>query len=368
MDQVVADPPLAEIIEDHRRAARMRKVRPVAFAPAGRETDAARRTVTANISRGGMLLVSRKDRFPPAGSALTIMPYDPETRTDSSAAISIPGRIVYTRFSPRTELRFAGLKFESDLSDSDARSIGLDGAPDAVARTLQALEKVEALADASELTVMGPASAPTAQSIERELRALRERMDAACAEFFLATERYLAAWGEKRLRDTISERHALARAKGVAGLRGLKEEWRSLKEGLPALIDAQLNRDSIWPHRALVTARSAVEANDVWFYNTERDQPPQRIIDELRKLAGFIGRMVVRHGFEDIGTGGDWTPVAHERGLVLYRGPLVISDPMRDALCNGARLQQDAAAVLGRAGEVEEAEARAEAIRLWESA
>lgn len=185
-------------------------------------------------------------------------------------------------------------------------------------------------------------------------------------EFFYASERFLRTWGETRLRETMENRHALALAKGVNGLRPLKQEWRALEQGLPALVDAQLNRDSLWPHRMDASARSALTEH--WYYDIERDRPPARIMNELRKLAGFIGRLIIRHGFEDIAERGDWTPIAHERALVFFAGRLGISDPMCEALKRAATLEIEYGQLLVRAEEADDNALRAKALLLWESA
>jgi hypothetical protein len=294
------------------------------------------------------------------------MPYCAETNDGALTPTTIPGRVVYTRFSPRTDLRFAGLKFEIELGDDAARSIGLDGAPDAVSRTLQALERVESLAD--ELAAEALATPPTAESIARELIAVRRKMDEACTEFFHATESFLRIWGEKRLRDTVARRHALSLAKGAAGIRSLKDEWRALEHGIPALVDAQLNRDSLWPHRSADAANPDAASGDAWFYDVERDRPPARIVEELRKLAGFIGRIIIRHGFEDIAEGGEWSAIAHERALVSFTGPLTISDGMRAPLLRAAALEDEYRQLFKRTAEAGEQAMRTKALDLWEHA
>lgn len=365
MGYVTLAQPQSGTNEDHRRAARIRKVRPVAFSTTGVEGDTCRRTVTANVSRGGMLLVSRQDRFPPAGSALTLMPYEPKSSGESIGHISIPGRIVYTRFSPRTKLRFAGLKFEVELNEDAARSIGVDGAPDAVAHTLQALERVEAIADE---TAYGVELVPAIHRTDGDVASLRRQLDEACTEFFHATGVFLRTWGEQRLRATIAERHALSLAKGAAGIRGLKAEWLAFEQEIPALVDAQLNRDSLWPHRMVMSGRSSMNDCGVWFYDFDRDRPPVRILAELRKLAGFVGRLSIRHGFEDIVEGGDWAPVMQEQGLVTFTGKFAMSDAICAPLKRAGALEEDFRRLVQKEEEADESALRAKALRLWDLA
>jgi hypothetical protein len=368
MEQATFESRASATAHENRRAARIRRVRPVAFSVNGGAGTLAQRTVTANISRGGMLLVTRQDRFPPAGSSLTLMPYQCDNAIRLPAATSLPGRIVYIRFSPRAELRFAGLKFETDLDDHAARLIGLHGAPDEVSDTLKLLERIEALPDTAAERSVGPQAVPTTQTLEREFAQLGEDMERTTSRFIDATVAFLITWGETLLRETIARRHPLARAKGVQGLARLKGEWRELIGGLPAIAEAQLDRDPLWPHRSVSGLRSRMDTGEAWFYDVERDQPPDRILRELRKLAGFIGRLVVRHGFEDVSADGDWVLITTERALVSYRGRLTVSDAMRDALREGARLQAELAGLIARSEDVRESEARAEALRLWDEA
>jgi hypothetical protein len=293
------------------------------------------------------------------------MPYDAEAADESIGHVSIPGRIVYTRFSPRTNLRFAGLKFEAALNEHAARSIGVDDAPDAVAHTFQALERVEAIADQRSPNIK---VVPVMPGSDRGLRSLRRQLDEACMEFFHATENFLRTWGEERLRATIAERHALTLAKGAAGIRGLKAEWLAFGQEIPALVDAQLNRDSLWPHRAQNVTRLVENGDDVWFYDFDRDRPPARILAELRKLAGFVGRLSIRHGFEDVLESGDWAPLAHEQGLVTFTGKFAVSDGMCAPLKRAGAIEEDFRRLLREEDEAGESAQRAKALKLWDLA
>lgn len=340
---------------DHRRSPRIRKVRPVAFSIA-EGGGAARRTVSANVSRGGMLLVTRHDRFPPAGTAVELTPFN-----EHQPGAAIPGRIVYTRFSPRADLRFAGLKFEADLNDDAAALIGLEGGEDPVDAALKKLEELD-----------GPAEAPLQPAPEAspaqpdDVARLRAHLDAAADELLAATHQFLSEWGEAYLRRTIADKHALARAKGAAGVGALKEEWRALQSDFPALIDAQINRGFLWPSREDGSSATARAKNP--FYDMERDQAPPELVEELRKLLGFMGRILVRHGFDDLGDGSEWVPVAHENALVSYRGRLVLPDALREVLCRAARDYEAYTSLMPQINEAREEDARREALRLWDEA
>lgn len=355
---------------DHRRSPRIRKVRPVAFTMSDTASPQNQRTVSANVSRGGMLLVTRCDRFPPAGTAIDLHPFS-EANSSGAHDMIIPGRIVYTRFAPRAELRFAGLKFETDLDDDAAALIGLDGPEDPVGDALKKLEELEDLAEAATAlqehdreVAVTPSPAPA--SLDEDLRRIEDELDAARDEFLAAVRAFTAAWGDAYLRDMIVQKHALARAKGLEGLRRVKDEWRSLQADLPALVDAQLNRGHLWPHRAAQHTPTSSAANP--YYDLERDQPAGPLADELRKLLGFIGRIVIRHGFDDFGEDSDWAPLAHENALVTYRGKLVLSDDVRNALVSAAKRFDTYAALLPKRQAEREANARAEALRLWDEA
>ncbi len=271
---------------EHRRAARMRRVRPVAFVPRNVDAAPSLQTVTANVSRGGMLLVTRQDHFPPAGAAVLLMPFEVSAGSAADANAAIQGRIVYTRFSSKARLRFAGLKFEEDLRERAARMLGLDGAPDAVADAVTTLEELESNAGRG-LAAIGPILRPAAPVMEAGYAAprgsvagrdLSAEFAGAQREFILATAAFLGEWGEGRIRRSIGERHALARAKGIVGLRAMKADLDQARRSFSVLVEVEIGR-------SMETGKDeATEANP--YYNLRLDQPP-RETDGV--AAGFGG-------------------------------------------------------------------------------
>jgi hypothetical protein len=356
---------------ENRRAARKRKVRPVALVAQAVDAEPSLRTVTANVSRSGMLLVTRLDQFPPAGAGVLLVPFEVSAGApDSNAAIR--GRIVYTRYSPRARLRFAGLKFEQDLSERTARMLGLDGAPDAVSDAITTLDQLEAMRSRAPRMIELSPAAPAMREfgIQDELPAerlagpteggLRAELEAARREFYGATAAYFTQWGEERIRRTLGVRHALARAKGLEGLRAMKSDWNELQRNLAALAETELGRGE----------ESAIEggAETSPYYNLRLDQPPARMMQALRDLAGHVGRVLLQHGFEDSGAGSDWAPMAHERGRVTFTGTMGISEAMRESLLRMTALHHDLQRADQQAGEARESHARAEVLQLWERA
>ncbi|MDK1021843.1 MAG: hypothetical protein QGD90_09440, partial [Candidatus Hydrogenedentes bacterium] len=59
---------------ENRRSARIRKVQPVGFRRSDGTKNGGQKTVSANVSLGGMLLVTREDVFPPAGTWINVTP------------------------------------------------------------------------------------------------------------------------------------------------------------------------------------------------------------------------------------------------------------------------------------------------------
>lgn len=371
--------PSAPASQDNRRAARVRKVRPVAFVPRSADAEPAMRTVTANVSRGGMLLVTRQDSFPPAGSSVLLMPFEVSAQSTPDAAAAIQGRIVYTRFSPRAQLRFAGLKFEQELPARAAQILGLDGRPDSVADAVATLEELESMAGPAR-----PVIAATIQEVDRaeqeyivrapERRAtemtgggpegrVRDALTAIRMEFMRATAAFMEAWGESRIRETLGARNALARAKGVDGLREMKREWIGLRGNFEAMADAEFEKSGVWPRTGCNDL-----AGPAPYYNAEQDQPRAAMMQALRNLAGHVGRLLVRHGFDDIGPGSDWALVTGERGTLTFAGQMAFSDEMRTALMRAAQLHVELQRAMEQAGLMRENEARAEALRIWDRA
>ncbi len=374
MESITLNPP-SQASQENRRAARVRKVRPVAFVARSADAEPAMRTVTANISRGGMLLVTRQDSFPPAGSSVLLMPFDVSAQNSPDAGAAIQGRIVYTRFSPRAQLRFAGLKFEQDLPARAAQILGLDGRPDSVSDAVTTLEELEMLATAPRAIARASFddtahAAPEPRMAEMPISEpygggpvgrVREALAIARVEFIRATSAFMEAWGESQIRDTLGARHALARAKGADGLREMKREWIGLRGNFAALAEAEFEKSGAWPRAGFM------DAAENPYYNTEQDQPRAAVMQTLRMLAGQVGRVLVRHGFVDVGAGSDWA-LTNERSGLTFTGAMAFSDAMRDTLMRAGQLQAELLRSLEQATLMRENEARAEALRIWDRA
>jgi len=104
------------------------------------------------------------------------------------------------------------------------------------------------------------------------------------------------------------------------------------------------------------------------YYNDKFDQPRAEIMQALRKIAGHIGRILVRHGFEDIGPGSDWALIPSERGAVTFAGAMGFSEGMRDALIRAGAAQMEMKRTQEQSGAAREEAAQAEALQLWERA
>lgn len=352
--------------EENRRATRVRKVRPVAFLPRSIDAAPALQTVTANISRGGMLLVTRQDHFPPAGASVLLMPFDVAAARVPDKGSAIEGRIVYTRFSPKAKLRFAGLKFEQDLPDGTARLLGLDGAPDAVTDAVATLEQLEARAPMSAMRapVMEPIAVAAPMPVAEPLPIAMPDSDAAAEftaaqrDFALAAAAFMGEWGEARIRKSLGERHALARAKGVEGLRAMKREWTELRGRLREIVAAEID----------LRAMAADGADGNPFYNERLDQPRAEIMQAMRMIAGRVGTILVRHGFDDVGAGNDWIIEPTGRGTITYAGAIDYSDAMRESLMRAASAREAMQAAEDAVAQSREDAARGEAIHLWDRA
>lgn len=365
--------------QENRRSTRVRRVLPMGFKRAGHlATAAACKTVSANISRGGMLLVTREDEFPATGIWVDLMPMIPEKALGSGASFS--GRIVYKRFSPKAELSFAGLEFAEALSPEAARAVRLDSEEDDVIDALKKLQELEdrkgsdafmmtdlevipiAVEDGDDLS-LEVSSEPTEENSELEVEAERLylELESTCKRFMAETRLFMRSWAEQKLAETVAERHALSRAKGPEGLRALKTDLNTLLEDYPALLDAQLDRDEHWAHRDEV--KGATGSSN--YYDADNEMPAPWLVEELRRLMGFTGVLLVKHGFEELSNSSDWAPVSHGQALVAYRGRFAISDEMASSLKLAALQFDTMRAKAKELHEAREMRARDEIKKMW---
>ena len=371
---------------DGRRSPRIRRVQPVGFRQADGSAGEARKTVSANVSRGGMLLVTREDMFPPEGTWVNLMPSP--SSGDVTYSNAIPGRIVHTRFSREAKLRFAGLEFSGELSDDAARAIGLHLSEDNVVDALKTLQELEESfrgearsAPKAEVVEVSPPRAETytrsmqsmpgpdlgvpSADLGVEAERLRLEMEAAVKQFLMATGPYLCDWAERKIADTVATKHALSRAKGVEGLRALKVELRMLITDYPTLVEAQLNEDELWAHRSDFDGKTDGTQS---YYDKDSEKPAMWIVDGFRRLMGFTGVLLIKHGFDELSKKSEWAPLSHERAVVAYRGRFAFSDEMISTLKRAAALYDAMAANDTMLCEEDEAHARDAARRLWDEA
>ncbi len=368
---------------ENRRSRRIRKVQPVGFKQADSSMGEARKTVSANVSRGGMLLVTREDLFPPEGTWIDLMPqpYSGAVRN----AKGIPGRIVHTRFSREAQLRFAGLEFREALSEDAARAIGLHSSEDNVVDALRTLQELEdsfrgesrsaPMAEAEEVShprtetpepgIRGPDLGIPSADVSMEAQRLCLEMEATVKQFLIATGSYMREWAEQKVVDTVTARHTLSRAKGIEGLRGLKTELRTLIEEYPALVDTQMSRDELWAHRSEFDGKTDGTKS---YYDAENEKPAMWLVDELRGLMGFTGVLLIKHGYDELSKKSEWAPLSHEQAVVAYRGRFALSDEMMATLKRSAALYDAMAANNTLLRAENEAQARDAARGLWDDA
>ena len=371
---------------ENRRSRRIRRVQPVGFKQADGSMGEARKTVSANVSRGGMLLVTREDLFPPEGTWIDLM-LQPSSGASTNAN-GIPGRIVHTRFSPEAQLRFAGLKFTENLSEDAARAIGLHSSEDNVVDALRTLQELEAsfrgkvrsapMVEAEEVSrprtetpepslrdIPGPDLGVPLADINVEAERLRLEMEATVKQFLMATGSYMREWAEQTVVDRITERHTLSRAKGIEGLRALKTELRILIEEYPTLVDTQMGRDELWAHRSEFDGKTDGTKS---YYDAENEKPAMRLVEEFRGLMGFAGVLLIKHGYDELSKKSEWAPLSHEQAVVAYRGRFVLSDEMMSTLKRAAALYDAMAANDAALRDENEARGRDAARGLWDEA
>ncbi len=372
-----------QVSRENRRSARIRKVQPVGFRRTDGADNGGQKTVSANVSRGGMLLVTREDVFPPAGTWINVTPQSAQRAT--MAGKVIPSRIVYTRDSPDVRLSFAGLEFTEELTEDAARSLGLHLPEDNVIEALKTLQELENSfrpetqapsetmdEEISNLDVQMPSLAipepdlgTPAADLSIEAERLRAEMDSTCRNFFDAAASFMCAWAQDKIADTVTRRHALSRAKGVEGLRPLKSELHALLEDYPTLIEAQMNRDELWAHRRELDGGTNGTKS---YYDVENEKPAVWLVDEFRRLMGFTGVLLIKHGYDELSKESDWLPLSHEQAVVAYRGRFAFSDRMTAEMKRGAALFDAMCANEGLLREEKEAQARDQAHSLWDEA
>lgn len=353
------------IVSENRQYTRVKRVRPVNFHSSDLGQETAQRTVTANVSRGGMLLVTREDNFPLQGTMVEVYPQAPQGNPQSSS--SIAGQIVYTRFSPKTDLYFAGLQFVDSLSEKSAYLLGLDSGKEQVVHAFRAIEDIDGDYGAKVEEEAAPRAEDVAD-IELESLRLRTALEEGSKDFMAMARIYLKDWVEEIFAQTIENRHGLAHAKGVIGLRAMKDDLELLLEDVPMMVEAELNRDELWPHRGEQMDDVAAGLGLRFYYDPDDGRPSLRVTDSLRRLLGFAGVVLVKHGFVELARNGDWSLSARSSGQVCYRGAVMFSELFLETSRQVSALFEELCVNDKRLTQAREMYAKQEARVLWEKA
>ena len=343
-----------------RQSTRVRRVQPVRFRAAGSTDMPTRKTVSANVSRGGMLLVSRTDSFPPSGTWIDLVPQSANGALMDDRDIS--GRIVYTRISPENSLAFAGLEFLNGLDERSAHAFGLVSGEDTVLDALNTLQELEkACRTGSPRTSVSPK--PISESAPMVIDQLGGAFDLARAQFLSATESFLRSWAKETVIENVIEHHAVSLNKGAEGLGTLKSDLRTLLDSYPSMVDEMLNARERRPRDS--DSRSPLRETTS-YYDAENDNPAPWIAEALRNLMGSAGELLAKHGYEVHLHGSDWTNGSTESSAFRYRGSFTLPEELTTALMHLDELANRLSDSAVQWANSEEDRVRMEARRLWD--
>lgn len=196
------------------------------------------------------------------------------------------------------------------------------------------------------------------EEVEARILALREEMEGIKQEFLRATTDFVAKTFQAEVEKAIREKPGLAMAKGVSGLSQLKADLNVLIQDAPRLVEERLRRDELWPDR-----QDAVDEDLAW---SLRSRPERGGFDEeVRFLVGYVGTLLVKHGFADTSDRSEWEV---KQGKGRYRFWLQWSDEMRSVLEGYAGKVRELANLQRKAKDIVRRKAEAQARRLWQQA
>lgn len=345
---------------ENRQSTRVRRVQPVRFRAAGSTDMSARKTVSANVSRGGMLLVSRTDSFPPSGTWIDLVPQSsPGAVWDGG---EITGRIVYTRPSPKNDLSFAGLEFLNELDERCARSFGLSSGEDTILSALKTLRELEVAC----LTGISPELATEeeiSEGVEENAGRFPEDFESARAQFLMAAESFLRSWAERTVIENVVEHPDLSLRKGAEGLAALKSDLGRLLDAYAGMVEVKFDSAERWTHEADST--SGVRETQT-YYDAQNENPAPWIAEALRSLMGAAGDLLVKHGYDICSRDGVWADGFGGSSTLSYRGRFTLPDELSAGLKTLSELSTEWSTIAAQSAQPEEARVRMEARRLWD--
>lgn len=200
------------------------------------------------------------------------------------------------------------------------------------------------------------------KSAEGEISHYLDRMETVREKFVKATEVHIRGSIEGLIMDAIDAHLDRVREYGQEGRLGdLKAELQGEKDKLPKLIGVHVGADKNWLHRG-----------DIPKYERERQKWTDVIGNkELRaavhKLYGYIGHVLVKHGFAHIGKDSDWINVSGQEEP-QYRAPIRWSSEMAETCKAYASLCEDLFKHLNNIKTLKKQRDKTEIRELWNKA
>ena len=146
------------------------------------------------------------------------------------------------------------------------------------------------------------------KELEGQIRVLRDRIEKTCKEFFEATNEFAVEWFQSCVERAVISNPELAKKSGVAGLRNLKSDLQNLAATVPSIVEKHLNIDRCWPHRRQIPDKPDPQLGryqDYW-----RRLTIANLKNAVAEVLGYVGGVLVKHGFADTGPASAWAVIA----------------------------------------------------------
>lgn len=202
------------------------------------------------------------------------------------------------------------------------------------------------------------------KELKEQVNVLRGRMEEACKEFLDATKQFAVGWFQDCVESTVVSNYERAKEYGVKGLRNLKSDLGKLITIVPSIVEKHVNNDKYWVHRGVMSYDVLIQN---FRYLVYQGHFPDTLGNAVREVLGYVGAIIVKHGFVNTGQAGTWE-VKHGAAQPIYRRRYIWSEKMNNALKQYSNLCNEARKLSMELKEEEREKAEAEAKDLWKQA
>jgi hypothetical protein len=130
--------------------------------------------------------------------------------------------------------------------------------------------------------------------LNRQLLARRDDLDKIVFQYIEVLSQLIQGWSMDTIETAIMDEAEITKSLPESQLREMKEEMNALLDQYPALVQAELDTDEMWPHRMDIPKDLHKDRMEIQLAVERRRA---RVDESIRRILGQVGLILRNYGF-----------------------------------------------------------------------